>query len=135
MSTRKIQCALVGAFLFLSGWLVGQREGKTEKTVIHAVAWTILDTATEQDFEHLKKATGDLVGVLPGLRRAWIGKLRAPLAQGDQTRTYGLVFEFDDVKSRQSALGNNTPAEWAKLRDKVRLAGQANHTTFDVVGE
>jgi hypothetical protein len=126
---------LAGTILFLAGWLAGQQRKTLEKSVIHSVAWTTLDTATPQDFENFKQATADLVGVMPGLKRAWVGKLRQPLTQGNERRTYGLVFEFDSVKTRETVLGNNTPAAWGKLRDKIRVPGNDRHTTFDIVGE
>ncbi len=130
---KRTMYLLVGSFLFLAGWLVGQKKGTTEKTVLHVVAYATVEGAKQQDFENFKKGTADLVGTLPGLRRAWVGELRRPLVQGDITRTYGLVFEFDDVKAREAALGYNTPVAWAKLRDKVRVSDIK--LSFDVVGE
>ena len=135
LRASKLVYVLAGCLLFLAGWLVGQQRRTTEKTVIQAVAWTTLESATAADFENFRKSTAELVGVMPGLRRAWVGKLRMPLIQGDQKRTYGMVFEFDDAKSRETGLGRNTPAAWAALRDKIRLEGQTNHTTFDIIGE
>ena len=132
---RKALYCLGGTLLFLAGWLMGNEKGTTEESVIHAVAWTTLEGATPEDFENFKRATADLVGVMPGLKRAWVGRLRQPLTQGDQQRTYGLVFEFDSVKTRETVLGTSTPETWGKLRDKIRVPGNDHHTTFDVVGE
>ena len=46
--------------LFLAGWLVGQDRGTTQKITIHAVAWTPLEDATEQDIENFKEATASI---------------------------------------------------------------------------
>ena len=123
---------LLGAMLFFAGWLAGQARGTTQKTTVHAVAWTLLEGATEQDFENFRVATANLVTVMPGLRRAWVGKLRAPLVVGDTTRTHGLVLEFDDVQSKEAYSTHPTRAPWAEVWAKVRVPGSTN---FDVVGE
>ena len=89
--SSKLSFLFMLGLVFLAGWIVGQNRATTEKTTIHAVAWTAAKEATEQGFEDLNKATEELVNAMPGLRRAWVGKLRKPLVVGDITRTHGLV--------------------------------------------
>ena len=123
---------VTGSMLFVAGYLAGQAGGTTQKTTIHAVAWTPQENATPQAFEDFKKATEHLVEVMPGLQRAWVGKLRRPLVHGDVTRTYGLVLEFDDVDSKVAYSSHSTRAPWAEVWSKVRVPGSTN---FDVIGE
>ena len=118
--------------LFVAGYLAGQARGATQKTTIHAVAWTPTDGFTDQDFEDLREATAKMAGELPGMRRAWIGKLRRPLLHGDAERTYGLILEFDDVKSREAYSSHPARAAWAEYWSKARAPGP---TVFDVIGE
>jgi hypothetical protein len=122
---------LAGVLLLTAGWAIGQERRATEKTVVHAVAFTPADGVTPQDFEALKTATATLPQSIPGLRRAWIGKLRQPLAVGDVKRTHGLIFEFSDLPSREAYTSHPARVEWAKIWEKVRASG----TVFDVVGE
>ncbi|MBI2821412.1 MAG: Dabb family protein [Acidobacteria bacterium] len=123
---------LAGGLLFMAGWILGQHNAATEKTVVHAVAWTAGEGFTEQGLEDFKKATADLTGAMPGLKRAWVGKLRTPLVQGEITRNYGLVLEFEDLKTREAYSSHPARAPWVKVWEKIRVTGSTN---FDVLGE
>lgn len=127
---RTLLC-LAGCTLFLAGVLVGQERAATQKTVIHAAAWTALDTLTPEQFNNFKKETAAMVGKVPGVRRVWTGKLREPVTVGGLKRDYGLIVEFDDVKSKNAYTANH-PLPWYENFNKLRKPGS---TSFDVVGE
>ena len=127
----KVTYFALGTLLFVSGWAVGQERGATEKTALHVVAFTTPDGMTQQDWDAFKQATATLVTTMPGLKRAWAGKLRQPVVMGDVTRTHGLVLEFDSLKSRLAYSSHPTREPWAKTWEKVRKTG----TIVDVIGE
>jgi hypothetical protein len=129
--SARISLGVFGAALFLAGWLVGQRTATTEKTTVHAAAWTARDGLTQQEFEAFKKETAAMVGAVPGLKRVWTGKLRAPVTFDGVKRDYGIVLEFDSVKSKQ-AYSDKHPSPWYEDFAKIRQPGSSN---FDVVGE
>lgn len=129
---RQVLFVLVASMIFVAGWLAGQQRATTEKTTIHAVAWTIAEDATEQGLADFKRATEDLVTSMPGLRRAWVGKLRKPIVVEGITRTHGLVLEFDDVKSKEAYSNHPSRVPWAEVWSKVRVP---HSTNFDVIGE
>ena len=130
-TTRKTLGVVLGGVLFLSGWLLGQERAATQKTVIHAAAWTALDTMTPQQFDNFRKESAALVGQVRGLRRVWVGKLRAPITADGNQRNYGLIVEFDDVKTKEGYSANH-PSPWYENFNKLRKPGSTN---FDVVGE
>ncbi len=132
LTDRRIVLLLVGSLAFLAGWVSGKEAAVSEKTVIHAVAWTPQEDATEGQFQDFQQATVELIDQMPGLRRAWVGKLRKPLVHGDMTRTYGLVFEFDDLQSREAYSSHPSRAPWAEVWSRLRVPGSTN---FDVIGE
>lgn len=119
-------------FLFGGGWLVGQETGKTQRTVVHCVAWTAAQGVSEAGIGEFKKATAELTKTMPGLQRAWVGKLARPFTQGDVTRDYGLVLEFDSVENREAYTTNPIRVSWADVWSKIRVPGSSN---FDVIGE
>lgn len=121
---------LVAGTMFLAGWLAGQERPATQKTVIHAAAWTANDGLSQQDLDSFRSETAALVGKVPGLRRAWIGKLREPVTFDGKKRTFGLIMEFDDVKTK-SAYSDTHPQPWYDHFNKLRSPGSSN---FDVVG-
>jgi len=130
--SRRVGFLLMGSMFFLAGWLTGQQGAKTEKTTVHAMAWTMAEGATEQDFENFKRATEEFLMTMPGLKRAWVGKLRKPLVVGDITRTHGTVLEFDDLKSKEAYPGHASRVPWAAAFSKVRVPSS---TYFDLIGE
>lgn len=131
---RKIFVMAVAGLLLSAGWVLGQQTPATQTTVLHAFAFTPSATATPQDFENLRKATADMVGKVPGLRRAWVGKLRAPLDLGPVApkREYGIALEFDDAKALDAYADHPAHAAWERVYRRVREAGT---TTFDILGE
>ena len=122
-----------GALLFMAGCLVGQQRAAPQKTLLHVFAYTPLEGATQKDFDDFKKATGDMVGKVPGLRRVWVGKLREPVpAENDVVRTYGVAMEFDDIQALAAYASHPAHKEWEKIYEKVRVRGT---TTLDILGE
>jgi hypothetical protein len=81
----------------MAGWLAGQETAMTQKTVVHAVAWTVSETMTPGQLERFKEETANAVGKFPGVRRGWVGKLRTPIMVGDLRRDYGIIIEFENV--------------------------------------
>ncbi len=130
--TGKVVWGLAGAFLFLGGWVLGQQQAKLQETVMHAVAFTPTAQFDDQKMAEFKKATETLAHTVPGVRRAWVGKLRRPLTVGDATRTHGLIFEFDDLASREGYSSHPNRVPWAEVWEQVRMPGA---TVYDVLGE
>ena len=128
----KILFALAGAALFLGGCVLGQQTGTTQKTLLHVFAYTPLQGSTPQDYANFKRATADMVGKIPGLKRVWVGKLREPLPAGGEIREYGVAMEFDDFKALQVYANHPAHGAWEQVYEKVRLRGT---TTLDIPGE
>lgn len=129
IGTKTLVCVAAGV-MFVAGWVAGQEKTATQKTVVHAAAWTALDTMTAQDLESFRAETAALVGKVQGLRRVWVGKLREPATFDGNKRTYGIVLEFDDLKSK-NAYSDVHPQPWYDHFNKLRKPGSSN---FDVVG-
>ncbi|OFV98716.1 MAG: hypothetical protein A3H94_05425 [Acidobacteria bacterium RIFCSPLOWO2_02_FULL_60_20] len=129
---RNICVVAVSGVVFTSGWLVGQQRAATQRTVVHAVAWTAKNDATPEGLEDFRRATETLVDTMPGLRRAWVGKLRQPLVVGDLRRDYGLILEFENLPTREAYSSHPNRVPWAAVWEKVRIPGSTN---FDVLGE
>ena len=129
---KRIALLTAAAMLLGAGWLAGQQKGKSEKALMHVFAYTPVAGATPQDFANFTKATGDLVGKIPGLKRVWVGKLRRPLAVGDQKREYGVAMEFDDATALDAYAKHPAHDAWVKVYEKVRVEGT---TTYDILGE
>lgn len=130
--SRWLVLLVIGAIVFTAGWLGGQQTANTQKTLMHVFAYTPLQGATDQDFANFKKATGDMVGKVRGLKRVWVGKLRRPLQQGDMKRVYGVAMEFDDAKALDDYAKDPVHTDWQKVYEKVRVEGT---TTLDILGE
>ncbi len=126
---RTLLCVVAGV-MFLAGWVAGQEKAATQKTVIHAAAWTANDGLSQQDLDSFRSETAGLAGKVPGLRRAWVGKLREPVTFDGKKRNYGIILEFDDVKSKD-AYSDTHPQPWYDHFNKLRSPGSSN---FDVVG-
>ncbi len=133
---------VVGCLLFVAGCQMGQematdqtataQSGTTEKTLMHAFAYTAIEEATEEDFEAFTNATADMVGKIPGLQKVWVGKLRLPLTQGERERTHGVAMEFDDEAALAVYAEHPAHDAWIEVYDRVRVPGT---TTFDILGE
>jgi antibiotic biosynthesis monooxygenase (ABM) superfamily enzyme len=120
------------AVLFLAGCVAGRLSAGSEKTLMHVFAYTSLEGSTPQDYEAFKKATVEMVGAIPGLKRVWVGKLREPLAVETRIHTYGVAMEFDNQQALDVYAKHPAHDQWVKIYEKVRKQGT---TTLDILGE
>jgi len=132
LSGRGIVLVLAGVLLFGSGWLLGQQSRTPQRSLLHVFAFAPLDGATTKDYAAFKKATADMVGKIPGLRKVWVGELRRPIYSGGQSLMYGVAMEFDDAKALDGYARNPVHTAWESVYEKVRVEGT---TTFDILGE
>jgi hypothetical protein len=125
-----------------------------EKTLMHCFAFTPIETASQAEWNAFYKATDELPGKIPGLKRVWYGKLARPLAQnqlkfGDAEarkkmladkkgtteftvveRKNGVCMEFND-QSAFDAYGKSEPHKaWVAVYEKVRVPGT---TTYQIL--
>lgn len=130
LTGRLLQVAL-GTLLFAAGCMVGQQAG-TERTLMHVFAFTPLEEATEQDFADFHAATAEMVEQIPGLRRAWFGRLLQPLPSSGPLREYGVAMEFDNVEALRIYADHPVHRAWEEVYARVRVQGT---TTLDIPGE
>ena len=130
LAGRLVQVAL-GLLLFVAGCAVGRQTGM-ERTLMHVFAFTPLEGATEQDFADFQAATGEMVGQIPGLRRAWFGRLLTPIPDGGRPREYGVAMEFDNIEALRAYADHPAHRAWEQVYEKVRVQGT---TTLDIPGE
>ena len=133
---------IMGLLLLVAAWQMGEQSGRsqgaaaspavTQKALMHVFAYTPVAGATPADFEAFRKATADMVGKIPGLRKAWVGKLRQPLGEGEGKREYGVAMEFDNQAALDVYANHPAHTEWVKVYDRVRVPGT---TTLDILGE
>jgi hypothetical protein len=105
---------------------------KKLSSLMHVFSYTPLPTATPADFAAFEKATKELVGKIPGLRKVWVGKLRRPLKVDDVQREYGVAMEFDDEAALNVYATHPAHEAWIKAYEKVRVEGT---TTVDILVE
>jgi hypothetical protein len=103
-----------------------------EPTLMHVFAFTPLEGATEQDFADFQAATAEMVGQIPGLRRAWFGRLLQPIPNGERPREYGVAMEFDNVEALRAYADHPVHRAWEQVYARVRVPGT---TTLDIPGE
>jgi len=138
---KKVLYGVAGFALLFAAWQTGEQSGRsqaatnpavTQKSLMHVFAYTPVAGATQADFDAFRKATADMVGKLPGLRKAWVGKLRRPLNQEGGKREYGVAMEFDNEAALDVYATHPAHTEWVKVYDRVRVPGT---TTIDILGE
>ena len=138
---KKLLLGVAGVLLLTAAWQIGEQSGRsqaaaspavTQKSLMHVFAYTPVKGATQADFDAFRKATADMVGKVPGLRKAWVGKLRHPLKVGDDTREYGVAMEFDNEAALDAYAKHPAHDEWVKAYSRVRVEGT---TTYDILGE
>ena len=131
LAGRLVQVAF-GLMLFVAGCAVGQQTGM-ENTLMHVFAFTPLEGATEQDFADFHAATAEMVGQIPGLQRAWFGRMLQPIPNGGgRPREYGVAMEFDGIEALQAYADHPAHRAWEQVYAKVRVQGT---TTLDIPGE
>ena len=123
---------VLAILLFAAGCVVGRQSG-IEPTLMHVFAFTPLEGATEQDFANFRAATEDMVDEIPGLRRAWYGRLLQPIPDGGgRVREYGVAMEFDNLEALVEYADHPAHRAWEEVYEKVRVQGT---TTLDIPGE
>jgi hypothetical protein len=125
-----------------------------EKKLMHCFAFTVIEGASDADWQAFYKATDELPGKIPGLNRIWYGKLRSPLpiyqpsrevqkelragaksATGEVTflpRQFGVCMEMDSLSTLKTYASHPAHKEWVAVYSKVRQAGT---TTYDIIGQ
>jgi len=125
-----------------------------EKTMMHCFAYTPVETATQAEWDAFYKATDELPGKIPGLKRVWYGKLARPLAQYQLKfadpevrkkamaekkgtteftvleRKNGACFEFENQQAFEAYGANAAHKAWEAVYGKVRVAGT---TTYQIL--
>lgn len=125
-----------------------------EKKLMHCFFFTVVDSATEADWQAFYKATDELPGKIPGLSRVWYGKLARPMAiispdgetrkkltksgekaTGEVTRLdrhFGVCMEFADDAALKAYAPHPAHKEWETVYGKVRMYGT---TTVNFMGQ
>ena len=141
-------------YALFAAMLIAGPAAAGEKALMHCFAFTVIESASDADWQAFQKATDALPGKISGLTRVWHGKLRAPLAQyttdgatrkklgaGEKdvagpvnrlNRQYGVCMEMQDEAALKRYATDPAHAEWVKAYEKVRVAGT---TTFDILGQ
>lgn len=125
-----------------------------EKKLMHCFAFTVIETATDAEWQAFYKATDALPSKIPGVSKVWYGKLRAPLNQftvdaearkklaaGEKDvaakasrlqRQFGACMEMEDAAALKVYDAHPYHKEWIAAYEKVRVAGT---TTVDILGQ
>ncbi len=140
---------VIAVSLLLAGTLAAG-----EKKLMHCFAFTVIDTASQADWDAFFKASDELPTKIPGLSRVWYGKLRSPMsvfnpdaesrkklvagaasATGDVKRVvrqWGMCMEMDSEAALKAYAAHPAHKDWEAAYGKVRQPGT---TTFDVLGQ
>jgi hypothetical protein len=135
MKTRIYRTALMSlaaVVVFFAGWVAGQENFHTEKTMIHCAAWTAKDGLTQAEFDTFKSNLSKLPDMFPGLKRIWVGKLGAEVTYNNEKRDHGIALEFESYEAKQAYSESRRRPEWMALFETVRKPGSTN---FDLIGE
>ena len=145
---RRLFClCLIGLFMLAGTLSAG------ENKLMHCFTFTVIEDASDADWQAFFKATDALPGKIPGLNNVWYGKLQRPLSTytvsrearkklraGEKTtsevsmrmRQFGVCMEMDDAAALKTYAGHAAHADWAKVYSKVRQPGT---TTYDILGQ
>lgn len=124
---RKLFClCLIGLFMLAGTLSAG------ENKLMHCFTFTVVEDASDADWQAFYTATDALPGKIPGLNKVWYGKLRRPLRVGEATRQFGVCMEMDDAAALKTYADHAAHADWAKVYSKVR---QPSTTTYDILGQ
>ena len=107
---------------------LGAADGKLR----HCFYFTVIEEATDADWQAFAKATEALTGKIDGLHNVWHGKLRRPMRAGNSQRQYGVCMEMADEAALKVYADHPAHAEWVKVYSKVRQPGT---TTSDIIGK
>jgi hypothetical protein len=126
-----------------------------EKALMHCFAYPPIGAATQADWDAFYKASDAMPKKIPGVKRVWYGKLKAPLslvmatdgadrkkvAAGEKDvtgklglvkREHGMCIEMKDADTLTSYAQHPYHKEWLAAYEKVRVAGT---TTYDILGQ
>ena len=109
-----------------------------EKALMHCFAFTVIEEATDADWEAFLTATDELPSKIDGLEKVWVGKLRRPLRQYGRNqneprqRQWGVCMEMTDEEALAVYANHDAHTAWVKVYEKVRVPGT---TTFDIIGQ
>ena len=139
---------LIGLFVFAGVSSAG------ENKLMHCFAFTVIEDASDADWQAFFKATDALPGKIPGLNKVWYGKLQRPLSTfavsrdarkklraGEKAvtteismrmRQFGVCMEMDGPAALKTYAAHAAHADWAKVYSKVRQPGT---TTYDILGQ
>jgi hypothetical protein len=146
-STTLLVCGLAAAAA--SPLLAG------EKNMMHCFAFTVIDTATQAEWDAFFKASDEMPKRMKGIvKRVWYGKLRVPLPiyrvnadarkklqSGEKAvtteigytpRQFGMCMELVGLTSLEKYDKHPYHKEWVDVYSKVRVAGT---TTYDILGQ
>jgi len=133
--------AICVACLFLFAGIVSAGE----KKFLHCFYFTVVDNATDADWQAFFKATDELPNKIPGVSRVWYGKLSRPMgilsttddetrkkliAEGTATgpikrlvRQFGVCMEMADEAALKAYAAHPFHKEWEAVYFKVRQPG------------
>jgi hypothetical protein len=123
---KKLLLCLAGALFVTGSAMAG------EKKLMHCFAFTVLETATQADWDAFYKATDELPKKIKGVDRVWYGKLAHSLSANGAQRTFGVCMEMDNAEVRAKYGNDPAHAAWTALYDKVHVEGT---TTYDILGQ
>ena len=125
-----------------------------EKKLMYCVYFSVVDSASEADWQAFAKTTDALPAKIPGLSKVWHGKLARPvpvsspdgearkeLAAGEERvagaithsmRKYGVCMEFADVAAYKGYGPHPVHKEWQAVYWKVCMP---DPTLFDFIGQ
>ncbi|MBM3754195.1 MAG: hypothetical protein FJW38_09470 [Acidobacteria bacterium] len=125
-----------------------------EKGMMHCFAFSVIESATADDWAKFKAATDQWPSKFSGISKVWQGKLRAPLSiptvdpeagkklrAGEKdvaakanrvVRQHGVCMLMTGPEVLKQYTANPFHKEWMAVYEKVRIAGT---TTYDIIGE
>jgi hypothetical protein len=127
-----------------------------EKALVHCFAYTVIESATPEDWAAFAKATDELPSKIPGLVKVWQGKLARPLGvyqigqldaetrkklqAGEEVtapvkmlrRQNGVCMVFESAEALAAYAKHPAHDAWMKAYEKVRVYGT---TTYDILGQ
>lgn len=151
MLSHFVRAASLAAALFLPAATLSAGE----KKLMHCFAFTVIESATQADWDAFGKATDAIPSKIPGVTRVWRGKLRAPLTVyqvldadarkklnagaekvssevSRRVRQHGVCMEMNDEAALKTYADHPYHKDWMAAYEKVRVAGT---TTYDIIGQ
>jgi hypothetical protein len=123
---NKLILCLAGGMLLAGTALAG------EKKLLHCFAFTVVEGATQADWDAFYKATDEIPKKIKGVSHVWYGKLKSPLRVGGPVRQYGVCMEMNNAETRENYGKDPYHKVWDDAYSKVRVDGT---TTFDILGQ